>query len=94
MSLFTRALIQAGANLNHQDVDGWTPLHGAAHWGQEESCKILTEALCDMDVKDRAGQTATDVADDSLTKLMKELYDKQQSVSGIAADSSDAVLLE
>lgn len=78
---YGRALIQAGADINHADFDGWTPLHGAAHWGQEETCKILTEALCDMDVKDRAGQTAADVADESLHKLMKELYEKQQSVS-------------
>lgn len=76
-----RVLIQAGANINHVDQDGWTPLHGAAHWGQQESCKILTEALCDMDVKDRGGQTAADVADDALKRLMKELYEKQQGVS-------------
>jgi len=76
-----RLLLQAGANLNHQDFDGWTPLHGAAHWGQEESCKLLCEANCDMDIKNKAGQTAMDVADEGLIKLLKELHEKQQSVS-------------
>lgn len=76
-----RALLQAGAHINHQDTDGWTPLHGAAHWGQEESCKILCDGLCDMEIKDYAGRTAHDVADDSLVKLLKELEVKQKSVS-------------
>lgn len=72
--------MQAGAFIDHQDSDGWTPLHGAAHWAQEESCKILVDALCDMEIRDYSGQTATDVADEALTKLMKELKEKQKSV--------------
>ncbi|ESO84810.1 hypothetical protein LOTGIDRAFT_179562 [Lottia gigantea] len=47
-------LLQAGVDINAQDNDGWTPLHGAAHWGQEESCQILVENLCDMDIKNNA----------------------------------------
>lgn len=76
-----RALIEAGADINHQDFDGWTPLHGAAHWGQEDSCKVLVEALCDMDLRDKHGKTAAEQADESLVKLMAELYEKQKSVS-------------
>jgi ankyrin repeat protein len=38
-----RLLIQSGANVNAVDKDGWTPLHAAAHWEQEETCRILAE---------------------------------------------------
>ena len=27
------------------------PIHAAAHWGQEEACKVLAENLCNMDTK-------------------------------------------
>lgn len=33
------------------DFDGWTPLHAAAHWGQEEACRILAEQLCNMEAR-------------------------------------------
>lgn len=44
-----RLLIQLGSDVDSRDFDGWTPLHGAAHWGQEEACRLLSEALCDME---------------------------------------------
>lgn len=44
-------LVSVGVDINAQDFDGWTPLHAAAHWGQQESCTILVENFCDMDVK-------------------------------------------
>lgn len=47
-------LLQAGADINAQDNDGWTPLHAAVHWGQEDSCQTLVDHLCDMDLKNNA----------------------------------------
>lgn len=44
-------LLKAGADVNSQDYDGWTPLHAAAHWGQEEACKTLVDHMCDMQIK-------------------------------------------
>lgn len=49
--LFFRLLIQAGADVDCQDYDGWTPLHAAAYWGQKEACEILVEHFCDMKKK-------------------------------------------
>ncbi|KFZ45333.1 Protein phosphatase 1 regulatory subunit 12B, partial [Antrostomus carolinensis] len=72
-----RLLIQAGFNLNVQDNDGWTPLHAAAHWGVKEACSILAEALCDMDIRNKLGQTPFDVADEGLVEHLEMLQKKQ-----------------
>lgn len=34
--------------MDSRDIDGWTPLHAAAHWGQEEVCSLLADNMCDM----------------------------------------------
>jgi protein phosphatase 1 regulatory subunit 12A len=44
-------LLQAGADIEAKDVDGWTPLHAAAHWAQEEACQLLVENMCNMEAK-------------------------------------------
>lgn len=44
-------LVQGGGELNTQDVDGWTPLHAASHWGQREACQLLCENMADMEVR-------------------------------------------
>lgn len=41
-------LLQCGVDVDSRDVDGWTPLHAAAHWGQEEVCSLLADSMCDM----------------------------------------------
>ena len=44
-------LIQAGANVDSVDNDGWTSLHAASHWGQKEAVEILVENMCEMSHK-------------------------------------------
>ncbi|XP_064617750.1 protein phosphatase 1 regulatory subunit 12A-like isoform X5 [Liolophura sinensis] len=85
-----KVLIQANANLNAADADGWTPLHAAAHWGQEEACKLLAESLCDMEIKNNAGQTAFDVADQDVHSILEELK-KRQATLREKADISDII---
>lgn len=46
--LCCRVLLQCGVDVNGRDIDGWTPLHAAAHWGQEEVCGLLADNMCDM----------------------------------------------
>jgi len=47
-----RLLIEAGADVNACDMDGWTPIHAAAHWGQDEACKLLAEHLANISAID------------------------------------------
>jgi len=73
-------LVQAGASINSQDLDGWTPLHAAAHWAQREACEILCENFCNMDIKNHVGQTAFDVADPDVHDLLGQLQKKQATM--------------
>uniref|UniRef100_A0A673H9Z6 Protein phosphatase 1 regulatory subunit 12A n=1 Tax=Sinocyclocheilus rhinocerous TaxID=307959 RepID=A0A673H9Z6_9TELE len=75
-----KLLIQAGYDVNIKDYDGWTPLHAAAHWGKEEACRILVEHLCEMDIVNKVGQTAFDVADEDILGYLEELQKKQNLV--------------
>ena len=43
-----RVLLQCELDVDSMDVDGWTALHAAAHWGQEEVCSLLADHMCDM----------------------------------------------
>ncbi|XP_019485997.1 PREDICTED: protein phosphatase 1 regulatory subunit 12A isoform X10 [Hipposideros armiger] len=72
-----KLLIQAGYEVNIKDYDGWTPLHAAAHWGKEEACRILVDNLCDMEMVNKVGQTAFDVADEDILGYLEELQKKQ-----------------
>uniref|UniRef100_A0A673A9F9 Uncharacterized protein n=1 Tax=Sphaeramia orbicularis TaxID=375764 RepID=A0A673A9F9_9TELE len=43
-----KVLLQCRVDVDSRDSDGWTPLHAAAHWGQEEVCSLLADNMCDM----------------------------------------------
>lgn len=32
------------------DIDGWTPLHAAAHWAKEKSLRLLADAGASFDI--------------------------------------------
>ncbi|KAK7130183.1 hypothetical protein R3I93_019729 [Phoxinus phoxinus] len=89
-----KLLIQAGYDVNIKDYDGWTPLHAAAHWGKEEACRILVEHLCDMDVINKVGQTAFDVADEDVLGYLEELQKKQNLLLSEKKDVKKSPLIE
>ncbi|XP_067110296.1 protein phosphatase 1 regulatory subunit 12A isoform X4 [Osmerus mordax] len=89
-----KLLIQAGYDVNIKDFDGWTPLHAAAHWGKEEACRILVENLCDMDLINKVGQTAFDVADEDVIAYLEELQKKQNLLLSEKKDVKKSPLIE
>ncbi|XP_062849447.1 protein phosphatase 1 regulatory subunit 12A [Trichomycterus rosablanca] len=75
-----KVLLKCKLQIDSKDSDGWTALHGAAHWGQEESCTLLAEHMCDMNAVNNVGQTALDVADENLVEILEELQKKQNAM--------------
>ena len=49
--LSPRLLLQAGCDVNIKDKDGWSPLHAAVHWEQQQAAEILTEAGADFSIR-------------------------------------------
>uniref|UniRef100_A0A8B9HTM6 Protein phosphatase 1 regulatory subunit n=2 Tax=Astyanax mexicanus TaxID=7994 RepID=A0A8B9HTM6_ASTMX len=94
VGLGDKLLIQAGYDVNIKDYDGWTPLHAAAHWGKEEACRILVENLCDMDLINKVGQTAFDVADEDVLGYLEELQKKQNLLMSEKKDVKKSPLIE
>ncbi|CAG2064952.1 unnamed protein product, partial [Timema podura] len=84
-------LLQAGADVNNHDNDGWTPLHAAAYWGQKEACELLIENFCDMDIKNYVDQTAFDVADSDMQRTLEELKKKQ---AALQRDRGDVTIVQ
>jgi cytohesin len=63
------ALLDAGANPNTQDVDGWTPLFSLR---SPEAAWLLLSRGADPAITDECGSTATDVLDDpTITELLR-----------------------
>ncbi|XP_027698295.1 protein phosphatase 1 regulatory subunit 12A isoform X4 [Vombatus ursinus] len=87
-----KLLLQAGYDVNIKDYDGWTPLHAAAHWGKEEACRILVDNLCDMEMINKVGQTAFDVADEDILGYLEELQKKQNLLHSEKRDKKSPLI--
>ncbi|XP_069384133.1 protein phosphatase 1 regulatory subunit 12A isoform X14 [Paralichthys olivaceus] len=75
-----KVLLQCGVDVDSRDIDSWTPLHAATHWGQEEVCTLLADNMCDMGAVNNVGQTPLDVADEKLVDTLEELQKKQNAL--------------
>ena len=63
-------LIQAGADINASDAEGWTPLHLAAGYGTSEMVHILLEAGANARARTLSGAVPFDMA--QLNEILKE----------------------
>ncbi|XP_061891822.1 protein phosphatase 1 regulatory subunit 12A isoform X3 [Entelurus aequoreus] len=75
-----KVLLQCAVDVDSRDIDGWTPLHAGAHWGQKEVCTLLADHMCDMTAINNVGQTPLDVADENLVDTLEELQKKQNAL--------------
>lgn len=50
-------LCESGADINHGDIEGWTPLHYAAYYGQPQIAEILLKHGAVINTKTRKGHT-------------------------------------
>ncbi|XP_052336957.1 protein phosphatase 1 regulatory subunit 12A-like isoform X3 [Oncorhynchus keta] len=89
-----KVLLQCGLDLDSGDVDGWTALHAAAHWGQQEVCSLLADNLCDMAALNNVGQTPIEVADDTLVDTLEQLTKKQNALRTEKAKLSQPPVIE
>ncbi|XP_034032239.1 protein phosphatase 1 regulatory subunit 12A isoform X2 [Thalassophryne amazonica] len=75
-----KVLLQCRLDVDSRDIDGWTSLHAAAHWGQEDMCTLLADNMCNMGAVNNVGQTPLDVADENLVDMLEELQKKQNAL--------------
>lgn len=70
-----RALVEAGAPIDPQQQEGWTPLHGAVHQGNIEMTKYLLAHGADLKIQNEQGKNAIGLAADKgnldMLKLLK-----------------------
>jgi len=55
-------LVRAGADVCRPDLEGTTPLHGAAQVGSLDCCHLLVGAGAETSAKDRMGRTPAELA--------------------------------
>jgi hypothetical protein len=57
LRLVTRSLLEAGANVNARDHQGWTPLHSAAAQASAALAELLLEAGANINARDDRRET-------------------------------------
>lgn len=90
-----KLLVKAGANVNHTDYNGRTPLHFAAHYfGSAKVVKTLLKAGAEFSA-DKRGATPADYLPNKTLKKFNELLEEyKESLTGnskevVEAESSD-----
>jgi hypothetical protein len=88
-------ILQAGADLNVQDVDGWTAIHNSARNGRNRCVTKLLEKGASMMIKTRWEETPLHVAcRKGKAKIVAEMvsFAKQQKTGGAPGDLYKSLL--
>jgi ankyrin repeat protein len=64
-------------------MDGWTPLHWAAHKGYLEVAKILLARGADVNAKDKDGKTPLDSAGYNTREAINQYLKNQQKMTNM-----------
>ena len=74
-AVITLVLLQAGADINALDENGWSPLHLAAHNNKNhEVVLVLLSAGADASAKTNGGRTAFDLIQNNLALKDKPVF--------------------
>ena len=89
----TLALIKAGAPVNHQQVNGSTPLHAASFYGQPDIVEMLLEYGANPAIKNRFGSTP---AEEAYDENIKDLFDhyNEDNLLKIMMTSTDVLRVQ
>lgn len=80
-----KVLLDAGANVNTKESDGWRPLHWSARNGHFEVTKMLLQKNADSTAGDRDGNTPFDWAIDRQHWEVAALLDPSQPGTNLSA---------
>jgi ankyrin repeat protein len=70
-------LLDAGADVNAADVNGTTPLHGAAHGGQGAIARLLLDRGANVNAEEMGGVTPLLIARDRHDKELESLFESR-----------------
>ncbi|NWS80905.1 MYPT2 phosphatase, partial [Toxostoma redivivum] len=78
-------LVANGANVNHQDIEGWTPLHAVASCGYLNIAEYLISHGANVAAVNSEGEVPSDIAEEA---AMKDLLLEQVKKQGIDLELS------
>jgi len=87
-------LLQCGVDVNAKDVDNWTPLHAACHWGAQAALELLTDAGADFEARNDAGQTPCDLADSDFIQTAENCKKKSKEKNFTKGSSDEGPIPE
>ena len=73
-------LVNAGANVNHANIEGVTPLHLAVSKNELDLVSSLLSQGADPNLHDASGKTAIDMASANGSEKIKELLEEYESI--------------
>jgi ankyrin repeat protein len=74
-----KTLLDQGADVNAQNLSGWTPLMHAAYRGHVQIAQMLLDHGADPTIKNRFGETAASIAQKQDNTLVLQLLQQHLS---------------